>query len=58
MALGIDRSIMLILDEPNVREVIAFPLNKSAYDPLMNAPSTVTEKQLRELNIKIDIRDK
>ncbi len=56
MALGIDRSIMLMLDEPNVREVIAFPLNKSAYDPLMNAPSEVTEKQLRELSIKVDIK--
>ena len=58
MALGIDRSIMLILDEPNVREVIAFPLNKSAYDPLMDAPSVVSPKQLAELSIKIDIKDK
>lgn len=57
MALGIDRSIMLMLDEPNVREVIAFPLNKSAYDPLMNAPSTVSDKQLKELSIKVDIKD-
>ncbi|MBO5102611.1 MAG: aspartate--tRNA ligase [Clostridia bacterium] len=56
MALGIDRSIMLILDEPNVREVIAFPLNKSAYDPLMDAPNEVSPKQLAELNIKIDIK--
>ncbi|MBQ7977180.1 MAG: aspartate--tRNA ligase [Clostridia bacterium] len=57
MALGIDRSIMLMLDEPNVREVIAFPLNKSAYDPLMNAPSVVSDKQLRELSIKVDIKE-
>ena len=57
MALGIDRSIMLMLDEPNVREVIAFPLNKSAYDPLMNAPSVVSDKQLEELSIKIDIKN-
>ena len=56
MALGIDRSIMLMLDEPNVREVIAFPLNKSAYDPLMNAPSEVSAKQLEELSIKVDIK--
>lgn len=57
MALGIDRSIMMLLDEPNVREVIAFPLNKSAYDPLMNAPSVVDEKQLEEVHIKIDIKE-
>lgn len=58
MALGLDRTIMLLLDEPNVREVIAFPLNKSAYDPLTGAPSQVTREQLRELHIKIDEKQK
>ena len=58
MALGLDRTIMLLLDEPNVREVIAFPLNKSAYDPLTGAPTNVTREQLRELHIKIDEQKK
>lgn len=58
MALGLDRTIMLLLDEPNVREVIAFPLNKSAYDPLTGAPTNVTREQLRELHIKIDEQNK
>jgi len=57
MALGIDRSIMMLLDEPNVREVIAFPLNKSAFDPLMSAPNVITDKQLEEAHIKIDIKE-
>ena len=57
MALGIDRTIMLLLDEANMREIIAFPLNKSAYDPLTNAPSEVTQKQLEEVHIKVDIKE-
>ena len=53
IAPGIDRMIMLLRDESNIREIIPFPMNSSAYDPLMDAPAEVSEKQLREVHIKV-----
>ena len=54
IAPGIDRIVMLLAGEKNIREVTLFPLNQNAQDLLMNAPSEVDEKQLKELNIEVD----
>ena len=50
---GVDRMVMLIADEPNIREVVVFPMNQKAEDLMMNAPGAATMKQLRELHIRV-----
>ena len=58
IAPGIDRSLMAIMGEPNIRELIAFPKNREARDVTMDAPSEISKEQLKEANIKLDLPKK
>jgi len=55
IAPGVDRIVMMLANETNIREVIAFPMNQKAQDLMMDAPCEVSEKQLRELHIKLNL---
>jgi aspartyl-tRNA synthetase len=57
IAPGVDRIVMLICGEENLREVVPFPMNQRAEDLLMGAPSEVSMKQLRELHIRLNLPD-
>ncbi|MBS7069075.1 MAG: aspartate--tRNA ligase [Streptococcus parasanguinis] len=57
LAIGLDRFVMLLAGEDNIREVIAFPKNNKATDPMTQAPSVVSEKQLYELNLQVEVAE-
>ena len=57
LAIGLDRFVMLLAGEDNIREVIAFPKNNKATDPMTQAPSVVSEKQLDELNLQVEVAE-
>ena len=57
IAPGIDRIVMLLANEKNIREVTMFPMNQNAQDLMMNAPSTVNENQLKELNLSLKLKN-
>ncbi len=58
IAPGVDRIVMLLCEEPNIREVVLFPMNQRAEDLMMGAPAEATPKQLRELHIRLNLPEK
>ena len=57
IAPGIDRIVMLLANEKNIREVTMFPMNQNAQDLMMNAPSEINQEQLKELNLSIKTKN-
>ena len=56
IAPGIDRIVMLLANEKNIREITMFPMNQNAQDLMMNAPSDIDERQLKELNLSLKVK--